>query len=172
MVFTFLKAKGHHVGRSLVEDGMLVQVERAMEDAKKRDVEIIFPKDFALGKSIDFLGEFQTTKDVAIPEGMMGLDIGPKTIDYFKEQLQACKTIFWNGPMGLFEKPPYDQGTLAIAKTLSEMDAMRVVGGGDSAAAVHRAGLAGAMNHVSTGGGATLEFLEGKALPGLQALTM
>ncbi|MCB0308168.1 MAG: phosphoglycerate kinase, partial [Bdellovibrionales bacterium] len=172
MVFTFLKALGFRVGDSLVENSMLIQVERAMDAARKKDVDIIFPSDFALGKSVENPGECHFTKDKNIPEGFMGLDVGPKTIEDFCKRLEDCQTVFWNGPLGLFEKAPYDQGTVAIAKFLGELSCTKVLGGGDSAAAAAKAGVTELMTHVSTGGGATLEFLEGRTLPGLQALAV
>ena len=173
MVFTFLKARGHQVGASLVDPKMLFQVERVMEEAKKRGVEIVFPKDFMVAKSVAEPEPFEVTRDVRIPEGRMGLDIGPQTIELFTDKLKECATVFWNGPMGLFEVTPFDRGTLAVANVLASMDdAVRVLGGGDSVAAAAKAGVLEKMTHVSTGGGATLEFLEGRSLPGLQAVAV
>lgn len=172
MVFTFLKAMGYTVGNSLVEEGMIHRVQAMLDDAKNRGVKIILPKDFKLGRSIENPGSPQVIEELNIPEGWMGLDVGPKTVNYYGELLKEVKTIFWNGPLGLFEKPPFDQGTLGFAHLLSKLPMTRVIGGGDSAAAVQKAGVVQEMTHISTGGGATLEFLQGKALPGLQALSV
>lgn len=173
MVFTFLKARGHRVGKSLVEQDMIPQVLRSLEEAEKRNVEVVFPKDFALGDTASAPGEYEVTKDLLIPDSKMGLDVGPKTLELFSDKLKGCKTIFWNGPMGLFEKSPYDRGTMELARTIAGLeDCVKIVGGGDSAAAVHQGGWADRMSHISTGGGATLEFLEGRPLPGLQVLYM
>jgi phosphoglycerate kinase len=172
MVFTFLKAMGHAVGNSLVEDDKLVQARRLLDDAQSRGVAIIFPVDFRLGKSVEEPGAARLWDGLDIPAGEMGLDIGPKTVEVYKKRLAEAKTVFWNGPMGLFEKPSFDEGTLGIARALAEMNSTRVVGGGDSVAAVQKAGLTEKMTHISTGGGATLEYLEGKALPGLESLSV
>ncbi len=173
MVFTFLKVLGHRVGNSLVEEASLSQAEQILSQARSRNVRVVLPIDFRLGRSVDQPGEEKISDGVDIPEGFMGLDIGPKSVELFSERLRSAKTIFWNGPLGLFEKPPFDSGTVAIAQLLGELQgATRVIGGGDSVSAVHRAGVAEKMTHVSTGGGATLEFLEGKGLPGLDALAV
>ncbi len=172
MVFTFLKAMGNKIGNSLVEESMLELAGRLLNNARQKGVKIYFPKDFVLGLSLESPGESKTIEGLNIPEGWMGLDVGPSTIQYYAEHLSRMKTIFWNGPLGLYEKSPYDRGTLALAKILAKLSATRVIGGGDCAAAVEKAGVAGEMSHISTGGGATLEFLEGKALPGLDALAV
>jgi len=172
MVFTFMKAMGHSVGNSLVEDDRLTQAERILAEAKHTGLKIHLPQDFQLGVSVEEPGSAQASSGSKIPEGMMGLDIGPKTVEAYGRELKAMRTIFWNGPMGLFEKPPFDQGTVGIAKMLAEMSSIRVIGGGDSASAVKKAGLEDRMTHISTGGGASLEFLEGKALPGLESLAV
>jgi len=172
MVFTFLKAMGHKVGKSLVEEDRLVQAKRILDEASAKGVRVHLPKDFLLGNSVEEPGNMEICEGLGIPDGKMGLDIGPKTVEEYAQTLKVMKTVFWNGPMGLFEKPPFDQGTMGIAKMLSEMSSTRVIGGGDSAAAVTKAGLEARMSHISTGGGASLEFLEGKALPGLESLAV
>lgn len=172
MVFTFLRALGHEVGNSLVEDSMIEPARRILDIAKERGIEVIFPKDFRLGKSIENPGDSEIIEGLDIPKDRVGLDVGPATIQHFADKLKTVKVIFWNGPLGLYEKPPFDQGTVGLAKVLSDFSMIRVIGGGDCAAAVTKAGLKDRMTHISTGGGATLKFLEGKPLPGLKALAM
>jgi phosphoglycerate kinase len=172
MAFTFLKAMGHGVGSSLVESDMVDRASRMLEDARSRGVRIYLPKDFLCGKSVEEPGEPKVVEGTGVPDGWMGLDIGPATVRHFADGLQDAQTIFWNGPLGLFEKPPFDQGTLGIAKILADGKMIRVIGGGDSASAVEKAGVAGKMSHISTGGGATLEYLEGQPLPGLEAVAV
>jgi 3-phosphoglycerate kinase len=151
---------------------MMDRAKRILDDTRGQGVQVFLPKDFALGVSIEAPGTMKISEGFTIPQGYMGLDIGPKTVEYFSTHLADTKTVFWNGPMGLFETPPYDQGTYGIAKALSSLTSIRVIGGGDSASAVVKAGLAEKMSHISTGGGATLEYLEGKPLPGLEALAV
>lgn len=170
MVFTFLKAEGMKIGKSLVEEDMLGRAARLLKDARERGVQVFFPQDFRVAPSIERASENYVSLGMNIPEGMMGLDVGPKTVEYFEEHLSKAKTVFWNGPLGLFETPPFDQGTTGVAKTLAALNALTILGGGDSVAAAKQAGLADRFSHQSTGGGATLEFIEGKVLPGLEAL--
>lgn len=170
MVFTFLKAKGFQIGNSLFEENMVSRAKRIMDEASERKISIFFPKDFRIAKSMKDYSENKLTDSLQIPEGYMALDVGPKTVAHFTEFLQGSKTVFWNGPMGWFEQPPFDYGTVELAKNMAAMDAIKIIGGGDSAAAVAQAHLADRMNHISTGGGATLEFLEDPMLPGLKAL--
>lgn len=172
MAFTFLKATGHGVGSSLVENEMVDRAKKMLEDAKTRGVRVYLPKDFVCGTSVENPGEPVTVEGMDIPEGRMGLDIGPQSVRLFAEGLKDTKTVFWNGPLGLFEKPPFDQGTLGIARILADYRMTRVIGGGDSVAAVEKAGVTQKMSHISTGGGATLEYLEGQPLPGLEALAV
>jgi phosphoglycerate kinase len=172
MDFTFLKALGKKIGKSLVEPDQVQRVLRILEEAKSRNVKIYLPEDFQVGNSVEDPGTPFTLFGTDIPNEMMGLDIGPKTVDSFSRGLSTMKTIFWNGPMGLFEKPPFNEGTIGIAKNISSLHAVRVVGGGDSVAALHQVGVAEKIDHVSTGGGATLEFLEGLSLPGLESLAV
>lgn len=170
MAFTFLKAKGFQIGTSLCEDNMVVQAKRIMDEASERKVSVFFPKDFIIAKSPKDLTEIKTTDGINIREGWTGLDVGPKTVSHFVEFLQGSKVIFWNGPMGWFEQTPFDKGTVDLATSVARMDGIKIIGGGDSAAAVAHAGVSKQMNHISTGGGATLEFLEDPMLPGLKAL--
>jgi len=170
MVFTFLKARGFEIGNSLFEEKMLTRAKRILEEAEERNVSIYLPKDFVIAKSMKDLSEIKTTDSIAIPAGWAGLDVGPKTVAHFTEFLNGSKTILWNGPMGWFEQPPFDKGTVDLATNISRMDGIKIIGGGDSAAAVAHAGVSNKMNHISTGGGATLEFLEDPILPGLKAL--
>lgn len=170
MVFTFLKARGFDIGKSLFEEKMIGRAQRILDEAEERKIQIYLPKDFQIAKSMEDFENSKTTDSIKIPDGWMGLDVGPKTIAHFTEFLQGSKTIFWNGPMGWFEQSPFDQGTKDLAKNISEMKATKIIGGGDSAAAVAQAGLSEKMSHISTGGGATLEFLEDPLLPGLKAL--
>lgn len=170
MVFTFLKARGFDIGSSLFEEKMVPRAKRIMQDAEERNVSIYLPKDFVIARSMKDLSEIKTTDSIAIPDGWTGLDVGPKTVAHFTEFLQGSSTILWNGPMGWFEQPPFDKGTVDLAINISRMDGIKIIGGGDSAAAVAHAGVADKMNHISTGGGATLEFIEDPLLPGLKAL--
>ena len=170
MAYTFLKVLGAEVGDSMVEPELLTKAESLFEQARRRNVEILLPTDHvvALEFAADAAPTISQGRDV--PIGMMGLDIGPKSQAYFAAALAQAKTIFWNGPMGVFEWPSFATGTLAVAQAVAESDGFTVVGGGDSVAAVNQSGLADRIDHVSTGGGASLELLEGKILPGLAAL--
>jgi phosphoglycerate kinase len=169
MAFTFLKAKGGAVGASRVEEGALEQAGRILGRAKERGVEILLPVDHVIAESLE--GEKRRiTEGADVPQGMMGLDIGPRTVSLYEARIRGAGTVFWNGPLGLFENPDFAAGTFAVARTLAESDCVSVVGGGDSAAAVHQAGIVDRITHVSTGGGASLEFVEGRTLPGIAVL--
>ena len=171
MAFTFYKAMGYNIGNSLCEDDKLDLAKQLMEKAKQKDVKLMIPVDTKLGKEFDKNTESKIAKYTEIPDGWMGLDIGPETIKQYQEELKNAKTVIWNGPLGLFEFEQFSDGTNEIAKTLSELtNTITIIGGGDSAAAVEIAGLADKMTHISTGGGASLEFLEGKKLPGIECL--
>ncbi len=170
MAFTFLKAKGFQIGNSLFEENMINRAKRIMDEASERKVSMFFPKDFAIAKSMKDFAEHKITDGINIEAGWTGLDVGPKTVAHFTEFLQGSKVIFWNGPMGWFEQEPFNAGTNNLAQAIAKMDGIKIIGGGDSAAAVAQAGLADQMTHISTGGGATLEFLEDPNLPGLKAL--
>ena len=169
MAYTFLRAQGHETGASLVEDDQVDLAKSLLLDASDRHVPLLLPTDHVIADRPEE-GSRADTVSGDIPKGKMGLDIGPETIAAFGWEIARAETIFWNGPMGLFEIKPFDAGTTAIAEAMSKSTAVTIVGGGDSVAAVKRAGLAEAFSHVSTGGGASLEFLEGGTLPGLAAL--
>ena len=168
--YTFFKAQGYEVGKSLCELDKLELAKELMEKAKTKGVKLMLPVDTKIGKEFKEDTESKTVKYTEIPADWEGFDIGKETIKMFTEELKKAKTVVWNGPLGLFEFPQFAIGTNAIAKVLSEIDATTIIGGGDSAAAVEKAGLADKMTHISTGGGASLEFLEGKKLPGIEAL--
>lgn len=170
MAYTFLAAQEIPVGNSLVERDKLDLAGKLLEMAERKNVKFLLPIDHVCAKEAKAGAERIEVKERAIPEGLMGLDIGPKTISLYREQIRFAKTVFWNGPMGLFEIPEFAEGTFAIARALAENEVTSIVGGGDSAAAVEKAGLAEKMSHVSTGGGASLEFIEGRELPGVKAL--
>lgn len=171
MAFTFLKAQGVEVGKSLVENDKLEVAKDIIKKAKELNKEIILPTDAVIAAEMKEESPESIVDINSIPPDMAGYDIGPKSIEYFKSVLKDAKTIIWNGPMGVFEVNKFAKGTFEVAKLLSEMKATTIVGGGDSVAAVEKAGVADKMTHVSTGGGASLEFMEGKVLPGVAALT-
>ena len=170
MAYTFFKAQGYSVGDSLCEEDKCDLALEIMEKAKEKKVKFLLPIDNKVGKEFKPDTESKTVKSTEIPDGWEGLDIGEETIKLYKEELQNAKTIVWNGPLGVFEFDQFAVGTNEIAKALGDIDAIKIIGGGDSAAAVEKAGLADKMTHISTGGGASLEFLEGKKLPGIEAL--
>lgn len=174
MAYTFLAAKGYEVGTSLVDNEKLDYCKEMMKKAEEKGVKLLLPVDTAVAASfpdpIDAPIEVQMVAADAMPAGMMGLDIGPETEKLFADAVKASKTVVWNGPMGVFENPTLAAGTLAVAKAMAESDATTVIGGGDSAAAVMQLGFADKMTHISTGGGASLEYLEGKELPGIACI--
>ena len=170
MAYTFFKAQGYEVGNSICELDKLDLANGLMEKAKEKGVKFLLPVDTKIGKEFKPDTESKTVKCTEIPEGWEGFDIGEESIKMFIEEVKKAKTVIWNGPLGLFEFEQFATGTNAIAKVLSEIDATTIIGGGDSAAAVKKAGLQDKITHVSTGGGASLEFLEGKKLPGIEAL--
>lgn len=173
MAYTFLKAKGYEVGTSLVDDEKLDYCREMMEKAEKLGKKLLLPVDTTIAKEfpnpIDAEIEVSVVDSNAIPADMMGLDIGTKTAELYADAVKSAKTVVWNGPMGVFENPILAKGTIAVAKSLAETDATTIIGGGDSAAAVNQLGFGDKMSHISTGGGASLEFLEGKELPGVAA---
>lgn len=174
MIFTFYQAQGIQTGKSLVETDKLDLARSLMEKAKERGVELLLPVDVVVADRFDKDANAQTVSIHAIPEDWMGLDIGPESIKAFQAALQGCQTVVWNGPMGVFEFDRFAVGTEAIARTLADLTqagTTTIIGGGDSVAAVEKVGLADKMTHISTGGGASLELLEGKVLPGIAALT-
>ena len=170
MAYTFFKAMGYEVGNSICEIDKLDLAKNAMEKAKQKGVKLMLPVDTKVGKEFKEDTESKTVKFTEIPKDWEGFDIGEETIKMFSDELRKAKTVVWNGPLGLFEFPQFAIGTNSIAKVLSEIDATTIIGGGDSAAAVKKAGLEDKMTHISTGGGASLEFLEGKKLPGIECL--
>jgi len=174
MAYTFLKAKGVPVGTSRVEEEFVEKAKEYFVKAAEKKVALLLPLDHVVAEEFPTAGKeisAQVTEGEAIPNGKMGLDIGPKTIERFKEEVAKAKTIVWNGPMGVFEVAGFEKGTFAMAEAIAAGHAVTVIGGGDSASAVKKAGVAKKMSHVSTGGGASLELMEGKVLPGVAALT-
>ena len=170
MAYTFFKAQGYEVGNSLCELDKLDLAKELMEKAKSKGVKLMLPVDTVVGKEFKEDTESKTVKWTEIPADWEGFDIGKETIEMYKKELANAKTVVWNGPLGLFEFEQFAVGTNEIAKALAELEATTIIGGGDSAAAVEKAGLAEKMTHISTGGGASLEFLEGKKLPGIECL--
>ena len=170
MTFTFLKSMGFGVGNSICEEDKLDLARELMSKAKEKGVKFVLPIDTKIGKEFAADTETKIVSCDSIPEGWEGYDIGPESIQLFINELKDAKTVVWNGPLGLFEFDQFAIGTNEIAKALANIDAIKIVGGGDSAAAIEKAGLAEKFTHISTGGGASLEFLEGKKLPGIEAL--
>ncbi len=170
MAYTFLKAQGHSIGGSLVEDDLIDTAKQILVDAEAKGVNFMLPVDnlaadkFADDADIQVVG-------VEIPEGRMALDVGPKTVEAYSAEIAKAKTVVWNGPMGCFEMPNFSKGTFGVCEAVAASDAISIIGGGDSVAAVNQSGLADKMSHISTGGGASLEYLEGKVLPGVKAVT-
>ncbi len=173
MAYTFIKAQGHNVGASLVDDTKLDYCREMMDKAEKLGKKLLLPVDTAIAKAfpnpIDAEIEVGYVDVDKMPEGELGLDIGPKTIEIFANEVKSAKTVVWNGPMGVFENPKLAKGTIAVAEALANTEATTIIGGGDSAAAVNTLGFGSKMTHISTGGGASLEFLEGKEMPGVAA---
>ncbi len=170
MAYTFIKAMGGSIGKSLVEDDYLDYAKEMLAKAKEKGVQLLLPCDTVCAPEFSNDAPFETFKADQIPENMMGLDIGEESIELFAKVLLPCHTVIWNGPMGVFEMDNFAQGTKSIAALLSNMDAVTIIGGGDSAAAVNQMGFGDKMTHISTGGGASLEFLEGKELPGVACI--
>lgn len=170
MAYTFLKAKGYTIGTSICEDDKVDLAKQLLERAKQKGVNLMLPVESMIGKEYKIDTEYKSVPSDAMPDGWMGMDIGPLTIKLFSEEIKKAKTIVWNGPMGVFEFPHFATGTKEIARAVAESGAVSIVGGGDSAAAVEQLGFADKITHISTGGGASLEFLEGKVLPGIAVL--
>ncbi|MDI6872480.1 MAG: phosphoglycerate kinase [Bacillota bacterium] len=171
MAFTFLKAQGYDVGKSLVDEARLDYARRCLEEAGRRRVRLLLPVDVVVAREISDDAPAQVVAANAIPEGWMGLDIGPRTAENFAAEICGARTVIWNGPVGVFEVEAFSAGTLAMCQALSQVEGTTIVGGGDTAAAVEHFGFADKVTHISTGGGASLEFLEGKELPGVAALS-
>ena len=170
MAYTFFKAKGLNIGTSICEEDKIDLAKSLLEKAKAKGVNLLLPVDNKVAKEFSNEAEYIEVSSEEIPDGYMGMDIGTKTIENFKEVLKDAKTVVWNGPLGVFEFDKFAQGTNEVAKILGNLDAITIIGGGDSAAAIEKMGLADKMTHISTGGGASLEFLEGKVLPGIYCL--
>ena len=171
MAYTFLRAQGIPVGKSLLEEDKLELAAQLLADARSRHVEVLLPLDHKVAEKIDPAARPQTVDSNSIPPDQMALDIGPRTLEVFLAAIQKARTIVWNGPMGVFECAPFAEGTLVVARAVAASSATSIVGGGDSIAAIHQAGVASGITHISTGGGASLEFLGGCKLPGVEALT-
>jgi phosphoglycerate kinase len=169
MAYTFLKARGFEVGKSLVEEDQIGFSLNLLEKAKGK-IRFLLPSDHVAAERMDIQAKRETVKNDKIPLGWVCLDIGPETVKTFSGEIKSAKTVVWNGPMGVFEMEPFRQGTFAIAQAVAHSSSFSIVGGGDSVAAVNQAGVADRISHLSTGGGASLEFLEGKRLPGIEAL--
>ncbi len=170
MAYTFMKSLGHHIGTSLLEEEQVENAGKMMEEAKAKGVNFLIPVDNKVGREYDENTEAMVVNSDEIPDGWMGLDIGPKSQELFANAIKGAGTIIWNGPMGVSEWDNFAAGTIAVAKAVAESGAISIVGGGDSVAAVTKLGFSDKMSHISTGGGASLEFLEGKELPGIAAL--
>jgi phosphoglycerate kinase len=170
MAYTFLKAQGFEIGKSLLDESRLAYARQMLEEAEKRGVKVLLPVDHVVAAAIAPDAKTMIVSNDGIPPDQMGLDIGPKTVELFSAALAEAKTIVWNGPMGVFEQEAFSKGTFAIARAVAAADAVTVVGGGDSVSAVKKAGVADKISHISTGGGASLELLEGLTLPGVAAL--
>ena len=171
MAYTFLKAKGYEIGQSLLEEDKIELAKSLMDKAEKKSVKLLLPLDIVVAKEFKNDTDYKTVNIDQIPKDMMGLDIGEKTRELFAEEIKNSKTIIWNGPVGVFEMENFAQGTDLIAKAMANSDAITIVGGGDSASAVEKSGYKDKMTHISTGGGASLELMEGKTLPGIAAVS-
>ena len=170
MAYTFLKAQGHDMGDSLVEDSKIDQAKNLLLKAKSRNVDILLPGDHVIVQEVDADAPTRIVATGEVPEGWKAVDIGPDTRSLYAERVSQARTVFWNGPMGIFEIDAFAAGTEGLAQAVAQSSATSVVGGGDSVAAVRKAGVVPFITHVSTGGGASLELLEGKVLPGVEAL--
>jgi len=171
MAYTFLKAQGYGIGKSLVEEDRIALAQELLSEAKTRGVSILLPVDHVIAQEFKAEAAHKVCNNEDFPADWMALDIGPATISLFSKTLQDAATVIWNGPMGVFEFDAFSKGTFSVARALADSKALSIIGGGDSVAAVNKAGLNDKMTHISTGGGASLEFLEGKVLPGIAALT-
>ena len=170
MAYTFFKAQGYDVGRSLVEEDMIELAASILSKTKEKNIKFYLPSDHVIAAEADAGTEPQTIDSFPLPSEMMALDIGPKTIEDYAKIIAGAKTVFWNGPMGVFEIDQFSQGTTKIAEAVASSDALSIIGGGDSVAAVFKAGVADKISHISTGGGASLEFVANETLPGIEAL--
>lgn len=171
MAYTFYRAKGLPIGKSLVEEDKVSLAAELLKLAQAKGVKLLLPVDHVIADKFDAAANHKTVGEGGIEDGWMALDIGPKTAELYAREISGAKTVVWNGPMGCFEMAPFAEGTMSVAKAIAATKCLSIIGGGDSVAAVNKSGLADKMSHISTGGGASLEFLEGKALPGVVALT-
>ncbi|MFH1825282.1 MAG: phosphoglycerate kinase [Candidatus Firestonebacteria bacterium] len=169
MAYTFLKAQGIKIGKSLIEEDKVEMAKEILKNAKEKNIPLLLPVDHVVADKKDSPTDMKVVSD--IPDNYIALDIGPKTIEEFGKAIKKAKTIFWNGPLGLFEVDAFAKGTTALARVIAESGAVSIVGGGDSVSAIKKAGVSDKITHISTGGGASLEFIEGKELPGIAALT-
>lgn len=170
MAYTFIKAQGYSIGDSLLDEENIDFAKSLLKEAEEKGVKLLLPVDNIVAKEFDANSEYKVVKSTEIPDGWQGMDIGPKSVELFSDAIKKAKTVVWNGPMGVFEFPAFAEGTKKVAKACAECDGVTIIGGGDSAAAVKQLGYADKISHISTGGGASLEFLEGKVLPGVAAL--
>ena len=171
MAYTFYRAKGVPTGKSLVEEDKVALAAELLKQAREKGVKLLLPVDHVIADKFDAAAATRTVGEAGIEDGWMALDIGPRTAELFGKEIAGAKTVVWNGPMGCFEMAPFAHGTMSVAKAIAATRCLSIIGGGDSVAAVNKSGLADKMSHISTGGGASLEFLEGKALPGVVALS-
>jgi phosphoglycerate kinase len=171
MAFTFVAAQGYEVGKSILEEDKIGLAKELMKKAEEKGVDLVLPLDYKVAEEFSNDSEWKTVSYENIPSDYMGLDIGEKSIELFSKLIKEAKTVIWNGPMGVFEFDNFAEGTEEICKVLAENDIISIIGGGDSAAAVKKAGLEDSMTHISTGGGASLEFMEGKVLPGIDIIS-
>lgn len=170
MAYTFLKAQGYSVGNSMIDEEKIDLAKQILDEAKRRNVKILLPVDHLCAPVFSPTAKAIKVKETDIPDGLIGLDIGPKTLKLFKKELSGAKTVIWNGPLGVFEFENFSKGTFQVAKFLAKIKAKTIVGGGDSIAAINKTGKADKISHISTGGGASLKMLEGEPLPGVEAI--
>jgi phosphoglycerate kinase len=171
MMFTFLKAKGLEIGSSLLEEDLIETAQDILKQAENEGIALLLPNDCIVADKFAEAAETKLVRVEGIPEGWMGLDIGPESIKLFADALKGAKTVLWNGPMGVFEMDAFSKGTVALAHVIADSEAISIIGGGDTVSAIKKAGVKDKVSFVSTGGGASLELLEGKELPGIAALT-
>jgi len=171
MAYTFLKAQGHTIGKSMLQEDFIEISKSFLDKAEEKNIPMLLPVDHICAPEFDAVDKVSEIDTIDIPDDLMALDIGPKSIKLFADEIAKANTIVWNGPMGVFEKPEFANGTFAIADAVAASDSVSIIGGGDSVSAIKKAGVADKVSHISTGGGASLEYLEGKVLPGIAALT-
>ena len=170
MAYTFLKAQGYQIGESLLDETKLQDTLDMVKKAEEKGVNLLLPVDFVVAKAIDDPASKEYTKDQNVPSGLMGVDIGKRTVKMFKKAIKRAKTVIWNGPVGVFEQKEFAEGTYKVAKAVSKVKGTTIIGGGDSGSAIIQMGLAKKITHISTGGGASLKLFEGKVLPGVDVI--